>query len=305
MPPSAVVPQPAGSGRFAGTGQARAAIRSRKSLARFVVSGLVRRGRPGAGRPAGRLFRGEASVIEKTIPRHARTFDGPGWGPGPGEGRFPGMENPGPELRLAQEQGRGDPLAGPVVITERAVLGDRLRRPTAWCEMPACISRHDDPAAAGEADIRARALAAGWQHDAVGRLVCAYCQQHNPGLWAAYPLTRQHRPPAGASRQHPAHAQTGRIGTVWTTLFAWHRHLRDDLARRPRWPQVLAALAGGGNGRNTPPLAHAADRGGAGRSGPSSRATGNGHLTDRFAGRGRRTTSSRPAGPDRHSSIPV
>jgi hypothetical protein len=118
--------------------------------------------------------------------------------------------------------------------------------------MPACISRHDDPAAVGEADIRSRALAAGWRHDAVGRLVCPYCQQRNPALWAAYPLARQHRPPAEGSRQHHAHARPGRIGAVWTTLSALHRQVRDDLARRPRWPHLFAAPAGRGDGPNTP-----------------------------------------------------
>jgi hypothetical protein len=172
-------------------------------------------------------------VTAKTIPRHARTLELQCSGPGPGEGTIPG-----PDLGLAQRRGPADPLAGPVAITQRAVLGDRLRRPIAWCEMPACISRHDDPAAAGEADIRSRALAAGWRHDAVGRLVCPYCQQRNPGLWAAYPLARHHPAPAGGSRQSPAHARAGRIGAVWTTLYAWFRQVRDGLARAPRPPTV-------------------------------------------------------------------
>jgi Cation efflux family len=108
--------------------------------------------------------------------------------------------------------------------------------------MPACISRHDDPAAVGEADIRSRALAAGWRHDAVGRLVCPYCQQRNPGLWAAYPLARQHPPPAGASRQHPAHARAGQIGGVRATLPAWYRQVRDGLARRGGRDLLLGRL---------------------------------------------------------------
>jgi len=119
--------------------------------------------------------------------------------------------------------------------------------------MSACISRHDDPAAVGEADIRARALAAGWRHDAIGRLVCPYCQQRNPALWAAYPLAQQHPAPAEGSRQPPAHSRAGRIGAVRTTisaLSARRRQVWDDLARRPRWPHLLAALADGGNGSN-------------------------------------------------------
>jgi len=121
--------------------------------------------------------------------------------------------------------------------------------------MPACISRHDDPAAVGEADIRARAVAAGWRHDAVGRLVCPYCQQRRPGLWAAYPLVHQRLAPAEGSRQRPDHARVDQISavpTILSPLSAWHRHVRDYLTRRPRWPHLLAALTGGGNGPNTP-----------------------------------------------------
>jgi hypothetical protein len=121
--------------------------------------------------------------MAKTIPRHARTFERRRRVPRPREGRLPGLQTPGiPKPRLPDGRVRADLLAGPVAITERAVLGDRIRRPTAWCEMAACISRYEDPAALGDADIRARALGAGWRHDAVGCLVCPYCQQHSPGL---------------------------------------------------------------------------------------------------------------------------
>lgn len=67
-------------------------------------------------------------------------------------------------------------------ITERAVIGDELRRPITWCEMDSCISWHADPAALGEADIRARAISAGWRVDAFGRLACPQCQQTAPGF---------------------------------------------------------------------------------------------------------------------------
>ena len=42
----------------------------------------------------------------------------------------------------------------------RAIIGDELRTPTAWCEMGSCISWHADRSALGEADIRARAISA-------------------------------------------------------------------------------------------------------------------------------------------------
>jgi hypothetical protein len=73
-------------------------------------------------------------------------------------------------------------------ITERAAIGDQLRIPIAWCEMGSCISHHTDPAALGEADIRARAISAGWRIDALGRLACPKCQQSGPGFRASHPV---------------------------------------------------------------------------------------------------------------------
>jgi hypothetical protein len=70
----------------------------------------------------------------------------------------------------------------------RAVIGDELRIPVAWCELAPCIVRYSDPAALGEADIRARALAAGWQFDGLGRLACPQCQQSSPWFWPAQPI---------------------------------------------------------------------------------------------------------------------
>jgi hypothetical protein len=75
-----------------------------------------------------------------------------------------------------------------VEITERALIGDQLRTPIAWCEMDSCISHHADPAGLGEADIRARAIRAGWRVDALGRLACPNCQQSSPSFWASHPV---------------------------------------------------------------------------------------------------------------------
>jgi hypothetical protein len=72
--------------------------------------------------------------------------------------------------------------------TERAAIGDKLRMPIAWCEMSSCVSYHADPATLGEADIRARAISAGWRVDALGRLACPECQQSRPGFWASHPV---------------------------------------------------------------------------------------------------------------------
>ena len=89
----------------------------------------------------------------------------------------PGTTSPGRAGRKAD-----------VEITERAAIGDELRIPLAWCEMGACISRYADPAALGEADIRARAIAAGWRLDALGRLACPQCQQGDAWFWTAHPV---------------------------------------------------------------------------------------------------------------------
>jgi hypothetical protein len=78
--------------------------------------------------------------------------------------------------------------SAPAEITERAVIGDQLRMPIMWCEMGSCISWHADPAALGEADIRARAIDVGWRVDAFGRLACPQCQQTAPGFRVSRPV---------------------------------------------------------------------------------------------------------------------
>jgi hypothetical protein len=78
--------------------------------------------------------------------------------------------------------------AGPAGAAVRAVIGDQLRMPIMWCEMGSCVSWHADPAALGEADTRARAIATGWRIDALGRLACPQCQQNDPRYWAARPV---------------------------------------------------------------------------------------------------------------------
>jgi hypothetical protein len=80
----------------------------------------------------------------------------------------------GPAAAVSSEamSAGGTRMKGGVEITERAAIGDELRIPLAWCEMGSCISHYADPAALGEADIRARAIAAGWRVDALGQLAC-------------------------------------------------------------------------------------------------------------------------------------
>jgi hypothetical protein len=75
-----------------------------------------------------------------------------------------------------------------VAITARAAIGDELRIPIAWCDMGACISYYEHPEALGEADIRDRAIAAGWRVDALGRLACPSCQQSGRWFWTTHPV---------------------------------------------------------------------------------------------------------------------
>ncbi len=84
-------------------------------------------------------------------------------------------------------------------ITERAPIGDELRIPIAWCEMGSCISYYTDPVALGEADIRSRAIAAGWRVDALSRLACPKCQQSVSWFWTASPVVQWDRDRAVAT----------------------------------------------------------------------------------------------------------
>jgi hypothetical protein len=127
-----------------------------------------------------------------------------------------------------------------------------MRRPIAWCQIGSCVSRYEDPAALGEADIRSRAIGAGWRHDAVGRLACPHCQQHSPQLWVAYPVARCASKPAGECRAPAGHARPGRLVAVGQAVTAWYQNLNSRQGGRTRWPDLLTALASGVNGWNAP-----------------------------------------------------
>jgi hypothetical protein len=99
---------------------------------------------------------------------------------------------------------------GRAQITARAVIGDELRMPIVWCEMGSCISWHSDPAALGEADIRARAIAADWRVDALGRLACPRCQQSDGRFWATHPVELRDRDTAMTASK----AAAGRTATA-------------------------------------------------------------------------------------------
>ncbi|HEV2450514.1 MAG TPA: hypothetical protein VGS62_01135 [Streptosporangiaceae bacterium] len=116
-----------------------------------------------------------SSVI---VPRHARrsgVAPRPGWAAEQAPTRpRPERDRPGP-----RPPARFDPLIHPVAITEQSVIGDQLRVPATWCDMPGCGVSFAHPAALGEADNRARAATAGWGADTWGRLVCPSCQRHH------------------------------------------------------------------------------------------------------------------------------
>jgi len=79
---------------------------------------------------------------------------------------------------------------GPRRPPVRAIIGDEIRIPFIWCEFGTCDATYTHPDALGERDLRARALAAGWRYDALGRRACPGCAQHDPTFWSARPPAR-------------------------------------------------------------------------------------------------------------------
>jgi hypothetical protein len=77
--------------------------------------------------------------------------------------------------------------------TARAVIGDAIRIPIMWCQFGSCIARYTHQDALGERDLRLRALAAGWRYDALGRLACPGCVQHDPSFWMTRPPVPAYR----------------------------------------------------------------------------------------------------------------
>ena len=98
----------------------------------------------------------------------------------------PGAEQPPPSpVRRDRRQLRRP--AGHRAPGVRAVIGDEIRIPIMWCEFGPCIARYTHPGALGERDLRARALGAGWRYDALGRLACPDCVQHDSTFWPTRP----------------------------------------------------------------------------------------------------------------------
>ena len=165
-------------------------------------------------------------VTSGSFPRHAKR---------PGVARRAGRRaEPAPVRVLADGDREAsqpavlfDPLIDPVAITGRCVIGDQIRVPAAWCAAAGCQAAFADPAALGEADNRARAVAAGWAADAMGRLACPACQRDHPApawwvparepgtAWPAGGTNQSIRPavwgPPGAAQGRPHRAQWPRL----------------------------------------------------------------------------------------------
>jgi len=144
--------------------------------------GSPEHGRAGRGNDSQAAFRGHGRAETKD---DGRTGPRGGGHAGSGEnGRATPQDN-GQAQPTRRGHQRPEALAGAPVTTlvtraratARAVIGDQLRLPIMWCEMRSCVSWFAHPAALGEADIRARAIDAGWRVDAVGLMVCPQCVQ--------------------------------------------------------------------------------------------------------------------------------
>ena len=129
----------------------------------------------------------------------------------------------------ARPDARPDPLLDPLAVTEHCFIGDQIRLPAARCDIVGCGAEFADLAALGEADNRARALAAGWYPDAFGRLVCPHCQQHHAMTGPQVPGPESDT--GGAPTPAPVPPGPYRVAD---------------------WLHVLAALASGSNGWRAP-----------------------------------------------------
>ena len=137
--------------------------------------------------------------------------------------------------------------APPAGAPARAVIGDELRIPIMWCEMGSCISWHADRTALGQADVRARAIRAGWRIDALGRLACPQCQQTDVAFRTTRPVVLWDRSTAIAMAAR-ATAPDSRSARA-TTPGSWAARPTAGPGRRPAVP------AAGPYGRNPRPSA--------------------------------------------------
>ena len=114
--------------------------------------------------------------------------------------------------------------------------------------MAGCRAAFADPAALGEADNRARAVAAGWSADALGRLACPACQRDHPApaWWVPdrEPGTAgDYRPGGGTVRPAGGTNQSIRPA-VWGPPAA-----AQGRPHRKQWQRLLSALVRSRDGR--------------------------------------------------------
>jgi hypothetical protein len=128
------------------------------------------------------------------------------------------------------------PVLAAVPVTEAAVIGDELRLPVVWCEMPRCINFDHDRGSLGERDARDRAMAAGWRADALGRLACPPCQQSRG----------DYRTPQPVSWHHPEVARRWHAREPLTDTGAFRLGVEAELGRRISYedPALARAIAG-------------------------------------------------------------
>lgn len=128
------------------------------------------------------------------------------------------------------------PVLAAVPVTEPAVIGDELRLPIVWCDMPRCIGFFRDPAADGFADARDRAGANGWRTDALGRLACPACQQGRSDYRTPQPVTWHH--PGIPRRWH----ERGTLPSEETQsrLTGAAEYARYVSRKRPDWAGAMA-----------------------------------------------------------------
>jgi hypothetical protein len=151
----------------------------------------------GSGAPVAAAPNGSAAPAETGVPA---------WASAPSETRAPAGAGAPAETRVPTRVGAAADVSPAASAPVRAVIGDEIRMPIMWCEMGSCISWYTHLAALGEADTRARAIAAGWRIDALGRLTCPQCQQTDPRFWASCAVVPWDR--------YTAIARTARITAV-------------------------------------------------------------------------------------------
>jgi hypothetical protein len=200
---------------------------------------------------------GASDVGVMAIATFTRDVAAPPGGYQPAPAAFPALPAaPGPEAEpladwerdLLDEEARqmARPVLRDVPVTGRAVIGDSLRLPVIWCEMPRCISWSCDPASAGFGDSRRSAIDAGWRTDALGRFACPECQQSRSDYRTPRPVTCHHPEVPRRWYWHDPEVQrrwasgehiSGHIGlgeeeTFWLGIEAelGHRVTREDFA---------------------------------------------------------------------------